>query len=134
MLISVFIFQRDTTHTDHAECPVPSLQSKHTDDSLTWDFMAKRELGATVGEELQSAKGRASDIARREERCCQVYEEGLNSLNTGTYTQQTEMPTSTQVRQTHHITNTQVRHNTKLNTGRHNIMQVKTSTQIDTIQ
>uniref|UniRef100_A0A674ES69 UTP6 small subunit processome component n=1 Tax=Salmo trutta TaxID=8032 RepID=A0A674ES69_SALTR len=82
LLISVFIFQRDTTHTDHAECPVPSLQSKHTDDSLTWDFMAKRELGATVGEELQSAKGRASDMARREERCYQVYEEGLNSLST----------------------------------------------------
>uniref|UniRef100_A0A673YKR3 UTP6 small subunit processome component n=1 Tax=Salmo trutta TaxID=8032 RepID=A0A673YKR3_SALTR len=80
---------------------IQDLQSKYTDDSLTWDFMAKRELGATVGEELQSAKGRASDIARREERCCQVYEEGLNSLNTGTYTQQTEMPTSTQVRQKH---------------------------------
>uniref|UniRef100_A0A673YL79 UTP6 small subunit processome component n=1 Tax=Salmo trutta TaxID=8032 RepID=A0A673YL79_SALTR len=61
---------------------IQDLQSKYTDDSLTWDFMAKRELGATVGEELQSAKGRASDIARREERCCQVYEEGLNSLNT----------------------------------------------------
>uniref|UniRef100_A0A8C8GV09 UTP6 small subunit processome component n=1 Tax=Oncorhynchus tshawytscha TaxID=74940 RepID=A0A8C8GV09_ONCTS len=58
------------------------LQSKYTDDSLTWDFMAKRELEATVGEELQTAKGRASDIARREERCCQVYEEGLKSLNT----------------------------------------------------
>eukprot|EP00063_Salmo_salar_P011469 XP_013986304.1 PREDICTED: U3 small nucleolar RNA-associated protein 6 homolog [Salmo salar] len=61
---------------------IQDLQSKYTDDSLTWDFMAKRELEATVGEELQSAKGRASDIARREERCCQVYEEGLNSLNT----------------------------------------------------
>uniref|UniRef100_A0A4W5KRB0 UTP6 small subunit processome component n=1 Tax=Hucho hucho TaxID=62062 RepID=A0A4W5KRB0_9TELE len=61
---------------------IQDLQSKYTDDSLTWDFMAKRELEATVGEELQSAKGRASDIARREDRCCQVYEEGLNSLNT----------------------------------------------------
>uniref|UniRef100_A0A8C7CK87 UTP6 small subunit processome component n=1 Tax=Oncorhynchus kisutch TaxID=8019 RepID=A0A8C7CK87_ONCKI len=63
---------------------IQDLQSKYTDDSLTWDFMAKRELEATVGEELQTAKGRASDIARREERCCQVYEEGLKSLNTGT--------------------------------------------------
>uniref|UniRef100_A0A8C7V2X4 UTP6 small subunit processome component n=1 Tax=Oncorhynchus mykiss TaxID=8022 RepID=A0A8C7V2X4_ONCMY len=61
---------------------IQDLQSKYTDDSLTWDFMAKRELEATVGEELQTAKGRASDIARREERCCQVYEEGLNGLNT----------------------------------------------------
>ncbi|XP_038148381.1 U3 small nucleolar RNA-associated protein 6 homolog [Cyprinodon tularosa] len=59
------------------------LQENYTEDSLTWDFMAKRELGApVVGEELQTAKGRASDINRREERSCQVYEEGLKSLNT----------------------------------------------------
>ena len=51
---------------------------------MTWDFMAKRELEAPgAGEELQSAKGRASDINRREERCCQVYEEGVKSLHTG---------------------------------------------------
>ena len=61
-----------------------SLQTNHTDDSVTWDFMAKRELEAPgAGEELQSAAGRASDIARREERCSQVYEEGVKSLNTG---------------------------------------------------
>lgn len=46
--------------------------------------MAKRELDAPgAGEELQSVKGRASDINRREERCCQVYEEGLKTINTG---------------------------------------------------
>ncbi|KAG7227669.1 hypothetical protein INR49_029430 [Caranx melampygus] len=59
------------------------LQTNYTEDSLTWDFMAKRELEAPMaGEELQTAKGRASDINRREERCCQVYEEGVKSLNT----------------------------------------------------
>ncbi|KAM4604075.1 U3 small nucleolar RNA-associated protein 6 homolog isoform 2-T2 [Polymixia lowei] len=59
------------------------LQTKYTEDAATWDFMARRELEApAAGEELQTAKGRASDIARREERCCQVYEEGLTSLNT----------------------------------------------------
>ncbi len=64
--------------------PVGSLQENYTNDSLTWDFMAKRELEAPgAGEELQTAKGRASDINRREERCCQVYEEGVKSLNTG---------------------------------------------------
>lgn len=58
------------------------LQFNYTADSLTWDFMAKRELEAPgAGEELQTAKGRASDINRREERCCQVYEEGVKSLN-----------------------------------------------------
>ncbi|KAM6941995.1 U3 small nucleolar RNA-associated protein 6 homolog [Lycodopsis pacificus] len=59
------------------------LQANYTADSLTWDFMSKRELEAPgAGEELQTAKGRASDINRREERCCQVYEEGVKSLNT----------------------------------------------------
>ncbi|KAK5865947.1 hypothetical protein PBY51_020177 [Eleginops maclovinus] len=59
------------------------LQDNYTKDSLTWDFMAKRELEAPgAGEELHTAKGRASDINRREERCCQVYEEGVKSLNT----------------------------------------------------
>uniref|UniRef100_A0A8D3C017 UTP6 small subunit processome component n=1 Tax=Scophthalmus maximus TaxID=52904 RepID=A0A8D3C017_SCOMX len=58
------------------------LQTNYTEESLTWDFMAKRELEAPgAGEELQTAKGRASDINRREERCCQVYEEGVTSLN-----------------------------------------------------
>ncbi|KAF7659958.1 hypothetical protein LDENG_00290460 [Lucifuga dentata] len=58
------------------------LQTQYTEDSMTWDFMAKRELEAPgAGEELHSAKGRASDINRREERCCQVYEEGLKSLS-----------------------------------------------------
>uniref|UniRef100_A0A8C2WNE8 UTP6 small subunit processome component n=1 Tax=Cyclopterus lumpus TaxID=8103 RepID=A0A8C2WNE8_CYCLU len=57
------------------------LQTNYTADSLTWDFMAKRELEAPgAGEELQTAKGRASDINRREERCCQVYEEGVKSI------------------------------------------------------
>ncbi|XP_040043139.1 U3 small nucleolar RNA-associated protein 6 homolog isoform X2 [Gasterosteus aculeatus] len=59
------------------------LQTNYTADSLTWDFMAKRELEASVaGEELLTARGRAADINRREERCCQVYEEGVKSLNT----------------------------------------------------
>ncbi|XP_053187162.1 U3 small nucleolar RNA-associated protein 6 homolog [Scomber japonicus] len=59
------------------------LQTNYTEESVTWDFMAKRELEAPgAGEELQSAKGRASDINRREERCCQVYEEGVKSLHT----------------------------------------------------
>uniref|UniRef100_A0A8D0AR60 UTP6 small subunit processome component n=1 Tax=Sander lucioperca TaxID=283035 RepID=A0A8D0AR60_SANLU len=59
------------------------LQANYTEDSLTWDFMAKRELEAPgAGEELQTAKGRASDINRREERCCQVYEEAVKSLST----------------------------------------------------
>uniref|UniRef100_A0A8K9X537 UTP6 small subunit processome component n=1 Tax=Oncorhynchus mykiss TaxID=8022 RepID=A0A8K9X537_ONCMY len=76
-IATIFDFTKDLQDTI-----IQDLQSKYTDDSLTWDFMARRELEATVGEELQTAKGRASDIARKEERCCQVYEQSLNSLNT----------------------------------------------------
>uniref|UniRef100_A0A672GDT7 UTP6 small subunit processome component n=1 Tax=Salarias fasciatus TaxID=181472 RepID=A0A672GDT7_SALFA len=60
------------------------LLANYTSDSVTWDFMARRELDApTAGEELHTARGRASDVNRREERCCQVYEEGVKSLDTG---------------------------------------------------
>uniref|UniRef100_A0A8C8DBQ1 UTP6 small subunit processome component n=1 Tax=Oryzias sinensis TaxID=183150 RepID=A0A8C8DBQ1_9TELE len=57
------------------------LQTNYAADSLMWDFMARRELEAPgLGEEHHSAKARALDINRREERCCQLYEEGLRSL------------------------------------------------------
>ncbi|KAF5897003.1 U3 small nucleolar RNA-associated protein 6, partial [Clarias magur] len=58
------------------------LQSQHTDDSVTWDFMARRELEVGVAPEVHSAQSRAADIASREERCGAVYEEGLKNLNT----------------------------------------------------
>lgn len=63
--------------------PVFSLQSQHTDDSVTWDFMAHRELEVGGTPELHSAQSRAADIRSREERCGAVYEEGLKNLNTG---------------------------------------------------
>uniref|UniRef100_A0A4W4EJG1 U3 small nucleolar RNA-associated protein 6 homolog C-terminal domain-containing protein n=1 Tax=Electrophorus electricus TaxID=8005 RepID=A0A4W4EJG1_ELEEL len=59
-----------------------NLQAQHTDESVTWDFMARRELEAPGAPKLHSAQGRASDVDRREERCCAVYEEGLKSLAT----------------------------------------------------
>lgn len=77
-IAAIFDFTKDLQ-----DSILQDLQTNYTDDSATWDFMAKRELEAPgAGEELQSAKGRASDINRREERCCQVYEEGVKSLNT----------------------------------------------------
>uniref|UniRef100_A0A669CU75 UTP6 small subunit processome component n=1 Tax=Oreochromis niloticus TaxID=8128 RepID=A0A669CU75_ORENI len=77
-IAAIFDFTKDLQ-----ESILQDLQTNYTDDSSTWDFMAKRELEAPgAGEELQTAKGRASDINRREERCCQVYEEGVKSLNT----------------------------------------------------
>lgn len=81
------VFNWLVSHNSHLLAPLSffhSLQVNYAQDSLTWDFMAKRELDAPgAGEELQTAKGRASDINRREERCCQVYEEGVGTVNTG---------------------------------------------------
>lgn len=59
------------------------LQSQHTDDSLTWDFMARRELEVGGAPELSSIQSRAADIMSREQRCSVVYEEGLKNLDTG---------------------------------------------------
>lgn len=61
-----------------------SLQTKFLDDSVTWNFLAKRELDAPgVGEELRTAMGRALEVDRREAQCCRVYEKGLERINTG---------------------------------------------------
>ncbi|XP_028256478.1 U3 small nucleolar RNA-associated protein 6 homolog [Parambassis ranga] len=77
-IAAIFDFTKDLQ-----DSILQDLQTNYTEDSVTWDFIAKRELEAPgAGEELQSAKGRASDINRREERCCQVYEEGVKNLNT----------------------------------------------------
>ncbi|XP_030638289.1 U3 small nucleolar RNA-associated protein 6 homolog [Chanos chanos] len=76
-IAAVFDFTKDLQETI-----LQDLQNHHTDDSLTWDFMAKRELETAVAPELQTPKGRATDINRKEERACIVYEEGLKSLNT----------------------------------------------------
>ncbi|XP_075899336.1 U3 small nucleolar RNA-associated protein 6 homolog [Nelusetta ayraudi] len=77
-IASIFEFAKDLQ-----ELILQDLKTNYTEDSLTWDFMAKRELEAPgAGEELQTAKGRASDVNRREERCCQVYEEGVKNIST----------------------------------------------------
>lgn len=60
-----------------------SLQAQYKDDCLMWDFLAKRELDATLAHDFQSARGSATDTERREKRCCVMYEEALKSLNTG---------------------------------------------------
>lgn len=76
-IASIFDFAKDLQATI-----LQDLQSHHADDSLTWDFMAQRELQVTVTPELQTAQGKASDTDRKEDRCCAVYEEGTRNLNT----------------------------------------------------
>uniref|UniRef100_A0A8C0ZSG1 U3 small nucleolar RNA-associated protein 6 n=1 Tax=Castor canadensis TaxID=51338 RepID=A0A8C0ZSG1_CASCN len=61
------------------------LQALHTDDPLTWDYVARRELeiASQPGEEQPATKqARAVEVAQREERCCAVYEEAVKTLPT----------------------------------------------------
>uniref|UniRef100_A0A672M4X8 UTP6 small subunit processome component n=1 Tax=Sinocyclocheilus grahami TaxID=75366 RepID=A0A672M4X8_SINGR len=55
--------------------------TKELQDTILQDLQSQY-LDAAGAPELQSAKGRASDTDRREERCCDVYEEALKSLKT----------------------------------------------------
>lgn len=62
------------------------LQALHTDDPLTWDYVARRELEieSQPGEEQPVSKqAKAVEMGRREERCCAVYEEAVRTLPTG---------------------------------------------------
>ncbi|XP_061882895.1 U3 small nucleolar RNA-associated protein 6 homolog [Entelurus aequoreus] len=68
---------------DFQESILQDLKNNFLDDSATWDFLARRELEAPVtGQELQTAKMRALEVNRREEQCCQMYDKGLEGLNT----------------------------------------------------
>lgn len=61
------------------------LQALHTDDPLTWDYVARRELEiqAQPGEEQPATKhAKAVEMGRKEERCCAVYEEAVKTLPT----------------------------------------------------
>ncbi|KAB0359177.1 hypothetical protein FD754_003333, partial [Muntiacus muntjak] len=61
------------------------LKALHTDDPLTWDYVARQELviKAQPGEELPTTKqAKAKEVGRREEKCCAVYEEAVKTLPT----------------------------------------------------
>lgn len=61
------------------------LQALHTDDPLTWDYVARRELEiqAQPGEEQPVTKhAKVVEMGRKEERCCAVYEEAVKTLPT----------------------------------------------------
>ncbi|XP_058428503.1 U3 small nucleolar RNA-associated protein 6 homolog isoform X1 [Marmota monax] len=61
------------------------LQAMHTDDPLTWDYVARRELeiqSQPGDEQPLTKKARAAEVGRREERCCAVYEEAVKTLPT----------------------------------------------------
>lgn len=58
----------------------------HTDDPLTWDYVARRELemeSQPGGEPPVTKQAKAEEVGRREERCCAVYEEAVKTLPTG---------------------------------------------------
>uniref|UniRef100_A0A8C6E1Y5 UTP6 small subunit processome component n=1 Tax=Moschus moschiferus TaxID=68415 RepID=A0A8C6E1Y5_MOSMO len=61
------------------------LKALHTDDPVTWDFVARQELviESQPGEELPTTKqAKAKEMGCREERCCAVYEEAVKTVPT----------------------------------------------------
>ncbi|KAK2508930.1 hypothetical protein MC885_001476, partial [Smutsia gigantea] len=58
----------------------------HTDDPLTWDYVARRELEIESQPEEQPAakQARAVEVGQKEDRCCAVYEEAVKTLPTET--------------------------------------------------
>ncbi|KFO25596.1 U3 small nucleolar RNA-associated protein 6 homolog isoform X1 [Fukomys damarensis] len=60
------------------------LQALHTDDPLTWDYVARGELEIELQPEEQPStkKAKAVEMCRREERSCAVYEEAVKTLPT----------------------------------------------------
>ncbi|XP_017519935.1 U3 small nucleolar RNA-associated protein 6 homolog isoform X1 [Manis javanica] len=59
------------------------LQALHTDDPLTWDYVARRELEIESQPEQPATKqARAVEVGRKEDRCCAVYEEAVKTLPT----------------------------------------------------
>ncbi|NWI70132.1 UTP6 protein, partial [Todus mexicanus] len=63
---------------------IESLQTKYADDPLTWDYMARRELelGSPQPEENTTKQMKVSEMTRREERCCAVFEEAVGAVPT----------------------------------------------------
>ncbi|EHB02145.1 U3 small nucleolar RNA-associated protein 6-like protein [Heterocephalus glaber] len=60
------------------------LQALHTDDPLTWDYVACRELEVESQPEAQPPSNQAKtvEVCRREERSCAVYKEAVRTLST----------------------------------------------------
>ncbi|XP_004454933.2 U3 small nucleolar RNA-associated protein 6 homolog [Dasypus novemcinctus] len=61
------------------------LQALHTDDPLTWDYVARRELeieSQPEAEQPTTKRAKAVEVGRKEERCCAVYEEAVKVLPT----------------------------------------------------
>lgn len=62
-----------------------SLQTEYADDPLTWDYMARRELGlgSLKSTEPTTKQMKVSEMTQREERCCAVFEEAVTAVPTG---------------------------------------------------
>ncbi|XP_077575677.1 U3 small nucleolar RNA-associated protein 6 homolog [Stigmatopora nigra] len=76
-ITSIFDFTQDLQ-----KFILKDLQTNFLKDSVTWDFLAKKELEATEVEKgLRTAKDRALEVIQKEMKCCQIYEKGLENIN-----------------------------------------------------
>uniref|UniRef100_A0A8D0BPT6 UTP6 small subunit processome component n=1 Tax=Salvator merianae TaxID=96440 RepID=A0A8D0BPT6_SALMN len=61
-----------------------NLQAEYANDPLMWEYMARQELEteSLLPSEHVSKQSKALEVARKEERCCTVFEEAVKSLPT----------------------------------------------------
>lgn len=82
-ILSVLSIAKSFDFTEHLQKEVLSeLQTLCADDPLTWDYLARIELEteSLPSTEYVSKQMKATDMARKEERCCAVYEEAIKTL------------------------------------------------------
>ncbi|KAF0871261.1 U3 small nucleolar RNA-associated protein 6 homolog [Crocuta crocuta] len=79
-IAQLFDFAKDLQREIYDE-----LRALHTDDPLTWDYVARRELeveSQPEGEQPATKQARAAEVGQKEDRCCAVYEEAVKTLPT----------------------------------------------------
>ncbi|NXK33089.1 UTP6 protein, partial [Piprites chloris] len=83
-IAKLFDFTQDLQKEILEKHGVFSLQASYADDPLTWDHMARRELdlGSLQPTERTTKQSKVAETARREERCCAVFDEAVGAVPT----------------------------------------------------
>ncbi|NXM27099.1 UTP6 protein, partial [Oxyruncus cristatus] len=83
-IAKLFDFTQDLQKEILEKHAVFSLQASYADDPLTWDHMARWELdlGSLQPPEHTTKQRKVAEMARREERCCAVFDEAVGAVPT----------------------------------------------------
>ncbi|NXP28150.1 UTP6 protein, partial [Scytalopus superciliaris] len=83
-IAKLFDFTQDLQKEILEKHGVFSLQANYTEDPLTWDYLARRELelGALQAPGHSTKQRKVLEMSQREERCCAVFEEAVGAVPT----------------------------------------------------